>query len=390
MEVLFMSIYKRGKTWTVQMVWYVLDPSTKTGKKKQYKTKGGFKTKAEAKQWEAEQTIAKKEKKISNQNPVFSDYFWEWSKIYRIPLLEKNTIRKYEYTKRVLEQYFGQTKINSITRTSFQKFLNDYGANRSKATVLKTYRLVKASVLDAYDEGLLSENFIRKTQPVWNETKTLKIEYLSIAEIQQLNKQLKDTLHPSFTSKYIIITAIYTGMRIGEIMALKWSDLDRVNHTIRIQKSWDYIHNELKKTKNESSVRTIKIPESLIEILDQLKKNKQEFIFAHKNGKLPSNNAVNKCLKENMQKIGIIKKNFHFHSLRHCHVAYLHAMHVDWYEISKRLGHSSVAFTMEQYAYLIDEMSAQQDKYVVSVLDHLDKPDKELNLVRQDVRQNQK
>lgn len=81
-----MSIYKRGKTWTVQMVWYVLDPSTKTGKKKQYKTKGGFKTKAEAKQWEAEQTIAKKEKRsvikipfsliIFGNGPKFIEYLF--------------------------------------------------------------------------------------------------------------------------------------------------------------------------------------------------------------------------------------------------------------------------------------------------------------------------
>lgn len=60
-----MAVYKRGKTWTVQISWYVSDLLKKSGKRKQFKTKGGFKTKTEAKQWEAEQTIAKKEK-LSN------------------------------------------------------------------------------------------------------------------------------------------------------------------------------------------------------------------------------------------------------------------------------------------------------------------------------------
>lgn len=382
-----MAIYKRGKTWTVQISWYVSDLSKKSGKRKQFKTKGGFKTKAEAKQWEAEQTIAKKEHKISNQNPIFSEYFWQWAKLYRIPVLEKNTIKRYKYTKNVIQQYFGQTKLNSINRMNFQKFLNDYGLNHSKETVLKTYRLIKACIIDAYDEGIIAENFIRKTQPVWNDDNTRKTEYLSISEIQQLNKQLKSKLNPSFTSRYMIITALYTGMRIGEVMALKWTDLDEIHQTIHIGHSWDYIHNELKKTKTESSIRTIKVPKSLIKLLNQLKANHQEFIFAHKDGALPSNNAVNKCLKANMNKIGLNKNNFHFHSLRHCHVAYLHAMHVDWYEISKRLGHSSVAFTMQKYAYLIDEMSAQQDDYVVNVLNDLDKPNKKLHLVSRNVSQ---
>ena len=44
-----MAVYKRGNSWTVQVSWYISDPDTKSGKKKKYKTKGGFRTKAQAK-----------------------------------------------------------------------------------------------------------------------------------------------------------------------------------------------------------------------------------------------------------------------------------------------------------------------------------------------------
>lgn len=75
-----------------------------------------------------------------------------------------------------------------------------------------------------------------------------------------------------------------------------------------------------------------------------------------------------------MVKAGIKKKGFHFHSLRHCHVAYLASRHVDWYVISKRLGHADVAFTMRQYSYLIDKMKSQGEDYVADVLSDLDTP----------------
>lgn len=234
---------------------------------------------------------------------------------------------------------------------------------------------------DAYDDGLISHNFPKKCEIVYDSSKTWKVEYLSLAEMQKLIAQLKSKLKPQQVSRYMILTGLYTGMRIGEIMALQWKDINELKQTIHIERSWDYIDKEFKTPKTPNSIRTIRVNSSLLKILDQLKANHQSLVFAYPDGTLPSNNAVNKCLKYNLNRIGIHKKHFHFHSLRHCHVAYLHAMHVDWYKISQRLGHKSVAFTMNEYSYLIDEMSAEEDQYVADVLSNLDKPSKKLKLV---------
>ena len=64
-----MAIYKRGKTWTVQVSWYVPSLKNKSGKKREYKTKSGFRTKAEAKKWEAEQLVAKSKIKSPIRTP---------------------------------------------------------------------------------------------------------------------------------------------------------------------------------------------------------------------------------------------------------------------------------------------------------------------------------
>lgn len=371
-----MAIYKRGKTWTVQVSWYILDTNSKTGKKKKYKTKGGFLTKAEAKKWEIEQISAKNSNQITNVNPIFVDFFWDWATTYRIPGTTDATKRRYTSQTNILRKYFGLTKINNINRNNYQKFINYYGENHSKITVKKLHGVIKACISDAYDEGIVPQNFTTRINLVWDDKKTHHIEYLSIAEIQKLIDVTKSSLNHIYTTPYMILTAIYTGMRLGEIMALQWSDIDEKKQTISINKSYDYISQKVKAPKNASSKRTIYISESLIKILNELKQNNHKFIFAENNNKLPSNNAVNHALKIRMKKAGINKAGFHFHSLRHCHVAYLVAHHVDWYEISKRLGHSNIGITMDTYSYMIDEMKATQQKILAQALESMDKPQK--------------
>ena len=73
---------------------------------------------------------------------------------------------------------------------------------------------------------------------VWDPSKTSKIEYLSISEMQQLIQHLKINLNADYTSRFMILTALYTGMRIGEIMALNWDDINFFKRTISITKSW--------------------------------------------------------------------------------------------------------------------------------------------------------
>ena len=114
-------------------------------------------------------------------------------------------------------------------------------------------------------------------------------------------------------------------------------------------------------TKNELSVRTIRVNGELIKILNELRDNDSTMVFLNNRGEIPSSNAVNKTLRKVMQEAGIKKQDFHFHSLRHSHVAYLLSQGIDLYAISKRLGHSNMMVTGKVYAYLIDEYKAKMD-----------------------------
>lgn len=118
-----------------------------------------------------------------------------------------------------------------------------------------------------------------------------------------------------------------------------------------------------KPTKNESSNRTIRVNDELLKILAQLKANRTPLLFA----KAPQDfsisfpQKVNDYLKFTMERMGIQKRDYTFHSLRHSHVAFLLSQGIDIYAISKRLGHSNMTTTSNVYAYLIDEYKHKLD-----------------------------
>ncbi|WP_268869656.1 tyrosine-type recombinase/integrase, partial [Liquorilactobacillus vini] len=99
--------------------------------------------------------------------------------------------------------------------------------------------------------------------------------------------------------------------------------------------------------------------QQLIDWLMELKSNGSEMVFMSQFKTVPTSNSVNQMLKELLNELGLQKKNFHFHSLRHSHVAYLLSQGISIYAISKRLGHSNISTTINTYAYLLDEFKAR-------------------------------
>ena len=161
-------------------------------------------------------------------------------------------------------------------------------------------------------------------------------------------------------------------MRLGEIQALTWNDIDFIHRTITISKSWNYEKKSFKPTKNEASNRTITINPKFVKILKELRnKSKSNMVFMNEFGTIPTSSSVNHCLNQLLNKLDINRENFHFHSLRHSHVALLLADGVDIYAISKRLGHSNVSTTSNIYAYLLDEYQEKSDDLIRRSLDAL-------------------
>lgn len=367
-------IKKRGKKWQAQVSWYDLHNERK------YKTKGGFLTKRQAQEWANKMEVAKDEQHISNRDPIFAEYFKDWYTTYKIPGKSKTTVVRYNTIYKKLKDSFGQAKLSKITRHDYQTFITDYGKAHAKDTVYKTNGSIRSCVADAIADGIIHKNFTQRINLTWNSERTRKIDYLSYAELQKLKDALLDNIKPWYISRYMLLTIMYTGMRPGEIAVLTWDDIDFKNETINVNKSYnhdlgrveDYEDDEINKaTKNANSVRIIKVDKKFLDIIQGLKQNNHHRIFIDRDDTIPTSNAVNKTLRKALKKCDIDKPTFHFHSLRHSHVALLLFKGVPLYAISKRLGHASMSTTAKKYAYMLDELKQQSDTQITKILDNL-------------------
>lgn len=368
------QIIKKGKGYMVRVTW-------RDSSGKQHKTsKAGFTTRQSARQYGAKLELQKYNGILTDKNPTFLRYYTDWYITYKKGKVSTATQKFYQYCMHVIENYFGHTKLKSVTRRQYQLFLNDFGSNHSKASAGKVNTYIKTCIKSALADGIIHKDFTSNTELVWNDDGVKEIQYLNIGEINLLTQALEKDLYPYYTARYMILTAIYTGMRLSEIAALTWKDINFNFNTITINKSWNYLSgtksNPFKDTKTKSSNRTIHVNQELLDLLAQLKVNNNKMVFMNPTyNKMPGSSSVNRTLRIFLKKCEINKPSFHFHSLRHTHVAYLLAHSVPLYAISKRLGHSNITTTANRYAYLIDEFKEQADIKIDEALSQIGVPD---------------
>lgn len=362
---------KRKSGWRVRVYYYTAD-----GKRKSI-SKSGFRAKNDAKAYaETKEAELNREFVAFDPNIAFADYFKEWYETYKVGSILPITLVRYQATEHLLRKYFRDEPLASVTRPQYQKFIRLYGKKHAPSTVREKHALIRRCVESAMYDEVIHKDFTFNITLISNKNKEMQVDYMNITELKQLTNYLLNHLNYHYGSNYLILTAIFTGARLGELLALTWKDINFNFKTVNINKAWNYFEGgKFKTTKNENSKRIIPISDTLVQVLKELKKQKQpkasDQVFLTQFGTVPTSEAVNKTLKSNMKKLGINRKNFHFHSLRHSHVAYLLSLGVDIYAIAKRLGHSDITTTTRTYAYLIDEFKHANDKKITSGLDDL-------------------
>lgn len=167
-------------------------------------------------------------------------------------------------------------------------------------------------------------------------------------------------------TKLAILIALFTGVRIGELCGLKWSDIDLAAKTIRIERTIQRIRVRGKATRTElveatpksySSVRTIPIPEFLIRMLKAFKPSNADAYIVTGNGNLPDPRTMQYRFKALLTKTGL--RTLNFHSLRHLFATNCVELGFDVKTLSEILGHSSVEITLNRYVHSSIERKRQ-------------------------------
>lgn len=155
---------------------------------------------------------------------------------------------------------------------------------------------------------------------------------------------------------YGIVIALYTGLRIGELLALKWTDIDFKNKLIYVNRTFETTSNnhktityeDLPKTNN--SIRELPISNQLLSTLKELKSiSKSDYVVASYKGTSIKIRAYQKSFENLLNKLKI--KHYSFHSLRHTFATRLLENGVDVKTISELMGHSSPTITLNRYVH---------------------------------------
>ena len=230
-------------------------------------------------------------------------------------------------------------------------------ANLASSTIRGTYRLLSAAMRFALEEGVIRKNPCRK----------IRIRLEEKAEQRVLNRAEQDKLRFMVSKKDDLpaLLSLYTGMRLGEVCALKWSDIDWEKRTITVRRTVQRVaqmkNGTARKTmlmvgtpKSIRSHRVLPVPEFLLELLRAIldEEGSEDYIFGTAAHAIEPR-TLQRRFKRLMERMGI--DGAHFHTLRHSFATRLLELGVDIKTVSALLGHGSVKTTLDFYAHSLME-----------------------------------
>lgn len=285
-------------------------------------------------------------------NEIFNKYYEKWIEVYKEGAIRNSTMQKYRLTLKWLKRIAPTLKINEINRITYQEILNKYAENHERQSTMDFHHQLKASILDAVDEGLINRDPTRKAIIKGKTPGTKKEKYLNQFELQKLISNLN--LGNEINYDWLIYLIAKTGLRFSEALAITPSDFDFPHQTLNVDKTWNYKESGgFEPTKNKSSERKVQLDWQTViqfsELVKGLPDNEPIFI----NSKI-YNSTINDILRRHCLSVDV--PVITIHGLRHTHASILLYAGVSIASVAHRLGHASMTTTQKIYLHIIQEL----------------------------------
>lgn len=316
---------------------------------------------------------------IDYNNMPFNEVATKWLEFIKFTIKQSTYANYDNIVEKHITPYFKFLKIGNINNNILQNFitqkyqngrLNNAGGLSAK-TVHDIYSVLlqilkfaeRNKYINHFDYGIDLPKIEEKLCDIFNEADKIKLE-----NHMRLNTDFK---------KIGVLLVMYTGIRIGELCALKWSDIDLENGFISITKTLQRIKNTeeknnqktkiiIDKPKSQKSIRKIPLQSFLIEMLSGLKNNCSEnsYLLTGSETKFTEPRAYEKTYKKYLKECHI--PNIKFHALRHTFATNAVEKNFDTKSLSEILGHSTVRFTLDRYVHPSDKIKRENMERLVS------------------------
>lgn len=293
----------------------------------------------EAQQFLAHFQIPVELPKVKNISHTLSGFRDEYIS-YVSGIKSTSYIRSIRLSFKQLIAFTGNINLSFLDTRTLDKFINSTYSHAPKAAALY-YRTLKAAFSKAVVWNYLPDNPFKKIKA----PKTLSKFPLFISP-EEFQNIIANT--PQQYLKDLFITAFYTGMRLGEILSMKWNWIDFQQNIIKVQCSESF-------TTKSKKERIIPISQTLRNVLlNQFPKvidvDKNNYIFIRVPGIKLNENFVSKQFKKSVRAAGLDDK-IHFHTLRHSFASMLVQRGVSLYVVKELLGHEDLS-TTQIYSHL--------------------------------------
>jgi integrase len=310
---------------------------------------------------------------VDSSNLTLGAFLDTWLATYAKSSVTPKTYERYEDHIRLhIAPAIGHIPLSKLTPMHVENFyatcrvggrLDGREGGLSERTLLHMHSVLNLALKCGVRWRVLARNPLEGvTRP---KPRSTEMKFLSAAEASQLLELAKTTPH------YVLLsTALGTGMRRGELLALKWQDFDLDTKAVFVQRSLEQTRGgtlRFKEPKTRRGRRRIDLPSSLVETLRRHKASQarqrlllgseyhdEDLVFSKAFGSpIPPDNITG-FFRQFAANAG--HQGLRFHDLRHTHATILLQQNVPAKVVSERLGHSSIAITLDTYSHVLPTM----------------------------------